>query len=104
MADIMTSSLARSPDAAESRVGDETVLLHLKSSTYFGLDRLGTRIWELLHEGMAPSAICQLLHMEFDAELAVLEDHTRRFLLELEAHDIIARTECVPETASRRSD
>jgi PqqD family protein of HPr-rel-A system len=91
MTDILQSNLTPSHDAVESRVGDETVILHLKSGTYFGLDAIGTRIWELLQQGMAASAICDRLQEEFEVEREVLEADARRFLTELEANDIVVR-------------
>ena len=89
MTDILEQHLSPSRDAVESRVGDETVLLHLKSGTYFGLDAMGTRIWELLKEGMIPAEICARLEEEFDVERAVIEADTRNFLGDLKANDII---------------
>jgi PqqD family protein of HPr-rel-A system len=89
MSDILQSRLVPSPDAAESAVGDETVILHLKSGTYFGLDAMGTRIWTMLKDGVAPPAICERLSEEFDAEPHDVEDDVRRFLGELTANEIL---------------
>ena len=89
MTDIMDQRLEPSRDAVESRVGEETVLLHLKSGTYFGLDAIGTRIWELLKQGMIPAAICSQLQAEFEVERTVVEADVRRFLDDLKANDIV---------------
>ena len=91
MTDILTQPLAPSPDAVESRVGDETVILHLKSGTYFGLDATGTRIWALVKEGVAPAAICDRLTEEFDVTAEAAEADVRRFLGELKANDILVQ-------------
>ena len=32
-------------------IGDETVILDLAGGTYFGLDPVGARIWQLIEEG-----------------------------------------------------
>lgn len=87
--DILKVPLTPSPDAAESKVGDETVILHLKSGTYFGLDATGTRIWALLKEGLPPAAICDRLAQEYDVERQVAEADLRDFLGELRANDIL---------------
>jgi hypothetical protein len=89
MTDIFSQPLAPSPDAVESSVGDETVLLHLKSGTYFGLDPIGTRIWAMLKEGLSPGAICSRLTEEFEVEAEAAEADVRRFLGELKANDIL---------------
>jgi hypothetical protein len=89
MADFLQTRLAPSPDAVESRVGDETVLLHLKSGVYFGLDAMGTRIWTLLKEGLAPAEICARIADDHDVALDTVEADTRRFLGELKDNAII---------------
>lgn len=38
------------PDVLSQNVSGETVLLDLKGENYFGLDEVGTRIWQLLQE------------------------------------------------------
>ena len=90
MSDIFDKKLAPSGDAIASAVGDETVILQLKNGAYFGLDAVGTRIWELLKEGHSPAAICAQLAGEYDVTLEVLVADVRRLLGELEANEIVA--------------
>lgn len=87
--DILTLTLSPSQHAVESRVGEETVLLHLENATYYGLDATGTRIWELLKEGVRPPAICRAIADEYAVTLAQVEEDARRFLGDLIAHSIV---------------
>lgn len=89
MSDILDRILTPSPDAVESAVGDETVILHLVNGTYFGLDAVGTRIWALLKEGVATPAICRRLADEYGVDLATIEADARKFLSDLEAQGIV---------------
>lgn len=89
MDDLFSRRLAPSPQALESSVGDETVLLHLGNDTYYGLDDVGTRIWALLKEGAALPAIRDRLATEYEVEPATVEADMRRFLGDLLAHDIL---------------
>jgi hypothetical protein len=89
MIDPMTQTFAPSTDAVDSSVGDESVILHLGNSTYYGLDPLGTRIWAMLKNGIQPSAIHLALLAEYDVGAAVLEADMRAFLTDLLAHDIL---------------
>ena len=41
--------IAVAPDVMFRIVGDESVILHLKSETYLGLDPVGTRMWTAAH-------------------------------------------------------
>jgi hypothetical protein len=62
------SVLARSDDVLHQEVGGEAVLLDLASENYFGLDPVGSRIWELL-DGHAPlQAVHARLCDEYDAD------------------------------------
>lgn len=48
-------------------VGDETVLLDLASEKYFGLNPVGSRIWELLGTHASLADVHLQLCNEFDA-------------------------------------
>ena len=90
MTDYFEKRHSLSRDTLASAVGDETVILHMKSGSYFGLNAVGTRIWTLLNEGFSPAAIRAQLAEEFDVAPDVLETDLRDLLAELVAHDIIA--------------
>lgn len=88
--DILTGQVALSDQADACRVGDETVILHSGNGTYFGLDAVGSRIWQLLQEGMSPAQSCARIAQEFSVPLEQVEDDARAFLGELKRHDIIS--------------
>jgi len=46
----LDDTLTASPDVIAREVGGEMVLMHLGSGTYFGLNPVGGRIWQLLDE------------------------------------------------------
>lgn len=53
MAISFSARVAVPPHVLLQQVGEESVLLDLKTETYFGLDSVGTRMWEVLTK--APS-------------------------------------------------
>ena len=57
-----------SPDVISQEVSGETVLLDLESENYFGLDEVGTRIWQLIKETRDLQAIYDTLLAEYDVE------------------------------------
>ena len=89
MTDILRRRIARSPEAVSSGVGDETVILHLKDGTYYGLDAVGTRIWTLIENGVVPLDICETLASEYEVAREIIETDARRFLEELEFREMI---------------
>ena len=54
-------------------VGGEAVLLHLGSEQYFGLDPVGTRIWQLLGEDANLQHTFDVMREEYEVDPAVLE-------------------------------
>lgn len=89
MADLFSRCLVPSPQALESAVGDEVVLLHLGNDTYYGLDPVGARIWTLLKERAALPAIRDRLAAEYAVGPETVEADMRRFLGELLDHGIV---------------
>ena len=67
----MTISISKEVLAQE--LAGETVLLDLASESYFGLDAVGTRVWQLLNEGMGQAALIDTLLDEYEVERAALE-------------------------------
>jgi hypothetical protein len=62
--------LHRSEDVLFQEVGGEAVLLDLASEQYFGLDPVGTRIWELVDGKASLRDIHGTLCAEYDADAA----------------------------------
>jgi hypothetical protein len=86
------ATVTLSSDAVARGVGGELVILHLGSGTYFGLDEVGTRIWQLLGEGLSTAAVCDRLVEEYEVERAVLERDLEALIGELVEHELVSRT------------
>ena len=71
------------------RVGDETVLLHLPSGTYFSLDAVGARVWELLGAGRTLADACDVMLDEFEVSREQLEADVLKLAEELAAHNLV---------------
>ena len=87
--DILQRALRPADDTTEASVGEETVLLQRKRGAYYGLDPMGTRVWALLKEGHRPLQICAAIAAEFEVEQEQVEEDVRRYLSDLEAHEIV---------------
>ena len=62
----LNQNITLSPEVISQEVSGETVLLDLDSENYFGLDEVGTRIWQLIKETNDLAAIYQTLLTEYD--------------------------------------
>lgn len=59
----------RIPDDVVFRVlGDEAVILNVATGIYFGLDSIGTRMWQLISEHGSMDKAVETLVAEFEVE------------------------------------
>ena len=96
---IMTPDtvVVANPDAMTSSVGIETVILHFTAGTYFGLDEVGTRIWQLVQERRSVREIRDALLEEYDVDEARCDRAVHSLLASLAEHGLI--TVDVPSAA-----
>lgn len=73
-------------------VGDETVILDLASGSYYGLDPVGARMWQLMSEGQTLAAICGLLLEEYDVHREALEADILQLTEELLGKGLVVLT------------
>ncbi len=84
----------RVPEDVVSRaVAGETVILDLASGNYFGLDDVGTRVWDLLvRHGDSDVAVRALLD-EFAVDEPTLRRDVEKLVAELAAEGLVERDE-----------
>src|ERR1700722_9482211 len=68
----------------------ELVLLNLNTEKYFGLDSVGTRIWQLITAAPTIDAAYFQLIEEFDVDPETLRSNLRDLLKQLVEHGLIA--------------
>jgi hypothetical protein len=78
-----------SKQVLSQELGGETVLLDLQGEKYFGLDVVGTRIWQLLNEGHGRAQIVEILLTEYDVDSGTLERDVLELLERLEIAGLI---------------
>jgi coenzyme PQQ synthesis protein D (PqqD) len=66
-------ALAVRPDVVFRQLNEEAVLLDLKSGTYFGLNDVGARMWQLIVERGALSSVLDALAAEYATGRDALE-------------------------------
>ena len=78
----LDNTFTRSKDAVFRDLDGEAVILDLQSGTYFGLNAVGARIWQLMEHHGGLRAVLDDLCREYEATPEVLE----RDLLALVSH------------------
>lgn len=77
------SRLARSEEPLTAVVDGETVMFSPDQGLYFGLDAIGTRVWELLAQPRSLHDLCSILGGEYDVDPATCRADVRALVAEL---------------------
>ncbi len=80
---MLTQRVILSPEAMFQEIGGEGVILDLKSSTYFGLDEIGVRLWQLLQANPNLQAAADDLLQEYEVEADQLEQDLTKLVDQL---------------------
>jgi hypothetical protein len=65
------------------QVGEECVMLDTAHGTYFGLDPVGARMWQLLGEGRTLLEVCDRMVEEYEVSRVDIERDVIRLVSEL---------------------
>ncbi|MCX2975369.1 PqqD family protein [Halieaceae bacterium IMCC8485] len=79
-----------SPDVISQEVSGETVLLDLNSEHYFGLDEVGTRIWQLIDSSGNLQEIYDTMLNEYEVEADQLLEDMAQLLGDIEKAGLVA--------------
>ncbi len=70
-------------------VDESIVMMSLKQGKYYGLDRVGSRIWALLEHPRSVAELCAQLCREFEIDEASCRADVHEFLTELANEKLI---------------
>ena len=62
------STVVAVKDQVSSEIGGEAVILHLGSGTYYGLDEVGNRIWDLIQEPKSVEEVRAAISEEYEVD------------------------------------
>ncbi len=85
----LSSRVKVSDDTLFQALSGETVLLELSRGVYYGLDEIGTRIWNLLAEGRSLEETVDVLVEEYDVDRARGAADVLRLVGELEERRLL---------------
>ena len=87
------STISISPDVMVRKVGEESVLLDLKTERYLGLDDVSARFWDLLTSGEPIQSAYDKLLEEFEVDPDRLRHDLDAFVQELIQFGLIEQTQ-----------
>ncbi|GAB3430704.1 lasso peptide biosynthesis PqqD family chaperone [Massilia solisilvae] len=78
-----TAKLVRNPDLVAADMDGETVMMSIARGEYFGLNTVGSRIWELLAEPATVSDLVTRICAEFNVDRATCSADLAAFTKDL---------------------
>jgi hypothetical protein len=88
-----TDTFVQSPDLMISDLDGDTVMMSLERSAYFGLDAVGSRIWQLLAQPTTLQALCAQLMAEFTVDEATCQRDVVNFIHQLLEEGLIRKAD-----------
>ncbi len=85
----LESFVVATKDQAYCELSGESVILHLKNGIYYGLDRIGTRIWNLIQAPTSVASIRDALLSEFEVDCERCEADLLSILQKLADQELV---------------
>lgn len=81
--------LGLSSDVVFRELDGQSVVLNLSSGRYFGLNAVGTRVWQLIAQGAGVDSVIRTVTAEYEADAATIERDVLALLEDLEKRGLV---------------
>ena len=88
----LTSLVKSANDLISAPVNNEVVILSVERGTYYGLDEIGTEIWQRLELPMRIDMLCEELAAKYAADRQTIERDVLALLESLFAEGLVTVT------------
>jgi Coenzyme PQQ synthesis protein D (PqqD) len=85
-----TTRITARPDQISSDLEGETILLHMTSGLYYGLNDVGVKIWTLIQMPQTLAELRQTLLNDYDVTAEDCDRELKELLISLKAADLIS--------------
>ena len=86
------SYIKRNKEVFASEIDDEVVMMNVDTGKYYGMDTVGSRIWELIAEEIQVREVINKLMEEYDVGEEQCEKDVLEFLNELYENKLVQVT------------
>jgi coenzyme PQQ synthesis protein D (PqqD) len=89
---LLGSRIQVNADVLCQDLNGEAVLLNLKTGVYFGLDRVGTRVWQLLESHTVLAQILDVMVAEYDVPKERCAEDLIALVNEMQKQELVTLT------------
>ena len=88
--ELTTDSLiSQTEELVASEIDGETVMMSIENGKYYGLDNIGSFIWEQIESPVSVSDLMDMILLDYDIDRETCERDVMAFLKKLYDDDII---------------
>jgi coenzyme PQQ synthesis protein D (PqqD) len=91
----LQSTITATTDLVSCALDEEAVLLNVRTGTYYGLDAVGHRIWQLVQQPRTVESVRDVVLDEFDVAADRCERELLSLIVDLERHQLIQVSDAV---------
>jgi len=85
----LTKTVQRNQEMLTSNIGEEIVMMSIDNSAYYGLDPIGSNIWEMLAEPIRVSDLCAQLMQRYEVNEQDCQRDVLNFLNQMRNEDLL---------------
>jgi len=82
--------IARNTGILANQVGNEVVMMDMEKGKYFGVNKTGSYIWQLLEQPATLGALCERLVTDFGISMEQCTAEVKAFVEQMQKENIIA--------------
>jgi hypothetical protein len=86
---VESNMIVAAKDQIGCNLGDEEVILDLTRGIYYGLNSVGSRIWELVQAPITVEEIIDAVSSEYSVDRTECKEDVCGFLLEMAEHGLL---------------
>ncbi len=86
---------SKTTDVLTSKIDDEIIILSIEADAYFGLNDVGSRVWELLDEPATLDELVQRFMAEYDVDAETCRNDVEAFLDDMLSRKLVHLIETV---------
>ena len=79
-----------SPEILHSKIDEEVILMSIEADSYFGLDPIASRIWELLEQPLSVEELVEKLMEEYEVDADTCQQDVQALLEDMQGRGLIA--------------
>jgi hypothetical protein len=85
----INARIARNEEIVSGKMDDEIVMMSIEQGEYYGINPVGSRIWELLEQPRTAAGLCDILLEEYDVPAEECRRDVLEFLRQLFARKLV---------------